>query len=729
MLVLKSLLLVLLGAEYSHCARSIVDVFNLEVDYSKWNSDLAPVIANLSKRMRREFLPIAQEILYDDEIPAECLQSFLRLASGLSDGKMWALRFLDSSGGLLPGSLKGRVASLGSYDQCLETRVPDKEDPKKVAFGGQYCTASMVLRKQPLLHRILPSLLRQDPETRDLFGKGNLSYMTDILENIPIGYRVGICLPSTCNSSVITHLVDKFGGEYGVHADILGCRDQITERPLSIGTRISGVVFGCMIFLVVVGTTVDIYCGDDQRGVIQVARCFSARANYLKLTSTRVAPESRHVDCIHGIRVVSAIWILYGHSFLKELGLWEGLKFLLLVPQSPAGTIITQGFFAVETFFTLTGFTLYKFIAQERKTNKMSAPMFASMAVLRRGIRLGVTGMGALMTIYLMPLITSGPALDYLYPYIEKNCNSRWWTYPLFINNFWSMEEACAENQWYTAADMQIVCILIFPVLLMVQKPAKAIRILVCLIGASILYTLGLMSYYGAAPVLLVLPTHASATLHYVLHMHHHGLPHLSSTCVGVLGGYVIENYRDVDLGKTFYRIGWILFNFISISLVGVSYLWHMRRSVSTLESFLYAALCRPLWAACVIWLVYMCSSGRARSIRWLLSRPNFTVLSRLSLSFYLMQYPMFMFSFLTARNQTTTTYYQVFREFFADFIIIILAAWMLVLLFEAPAAALDSLVTRRPRKKALPNGKGDEKLSYETPTRLEVVSQSQYKL
>lgn len=48
---------------------------------------------------------------------------------------------------------------------------------------------------------------------------------------------------------------------------------------------------------------------------MQLIRCFSAKQSYLKLTNTDVNAETQHLDCIHGIRVISSLWILLAHSF------------------------------------------------------------------------------------------------------------------------------------------------------------------------------------------------------------------------------------------------------------------------------------------------------------------------------------------------------------------------------------------------------------------------------
>lgn len=55
--------------------------------------------------------------------------------------------------------------------------------------------------------------------------------------------------------------------------------------------------------------------------------------------------------------------------------------------------------------------------------------------------------------------------------------------------------------------------------------------------------------------------------MQFLLRIHDQSLPHVASAGVGVIGGYLIENLRDVDLGEKFYRIGWILFSAVPLAL------------------------------------------------------------------------------------------------------------------------------------------------------------------
>ena len=91
MLPLKWILFVLVSVQCAHGRRSIIDILQANTS-TEWNEDLEPVLENLLKRVRKELFPIVQEILYDEEISNECLQSLARLNSGFADRRLWAFK-------------------------------------------------------------------------------------------------------------------------------------------------------------------------------------------------------------------------------------------------------------------------------------------------------------------------------------------------------------------------------------------------------------------------------------------------------------------------------------------------------------------------------------------------------------------------------------------------------------------------------------------------------------
>ncbi|XP_022687990.1 nose resistant to fluoxetine protein 6-like isoform X6 [Varroa jacobsoni] len=636
-------------------AKSIVNYLQAKVS-SEWNEDLEPVIESITGRIQKMLLSTGADIVYDETLSFECLRSLVRIATGLRDRKVWALKFLDSNGAFTINKIDGSVASIGGYDECLSIRVPQIDQTNKISPGS----------------------IAQ-------------SQFTSIANRCCTGYFQKLLFRSRyfCFFSV--------GGKYGIRAKPLACRDDVTAEPFHAGIWIAGFVFLIAIILVVWGTIGDCRNSpNDQDFSVRLMRCFSVRVSYLKLTASEVMEGNRDVDCIHGIRVLSSLWILLSHTFLGDPALYDrGLHFLVVL-RSPVFSIVTQGILAVDSFFALTGILvyrkLYQGITKDRILEKVPVVQFVSVMILRRALRLLVPALAVICMLYFLPVVTSGPGMDAFYPFFRRNCDQRWWTQLFFINNWWSFELACMGNQWYIAADMQLLIILILPTVLMVYRPYQGVFVLGLLIVFSNAYTAFLTIYYDATPTYLILPRQALKVMQFALRISDQALPYLATVCIGILGGHYIEHYKNREISPMVTKICWSLIGLVSFIIVFVVNVWHRRGSVSQIEAVLYGSLYRPLWGACVVWVVFFCASGKAPFVRWILNRPNVMILSRLSYCFYLCQYIVIMLKNFTGRYMVAFTYYQNFRDFFADAIFNYLLAVFIFFIFEAPTYALDKL-------------------------------------
>ncbi|XP_022687991.1 nose resistant to fluoxetine protein 6-like isoform X7 [Varroa jacobsoni] len=615
-------------------AKSIVNYLQAKVS-SEWNEDLEPVIESITGRIQKMLLSTGADIVYDETLSFECLRSLVRIATGLRDRKVWALKFLDSNGAFTINKIDGSVASIGGYDECLSIRVPQIDQTNKLDFAGKYCSVSVHVDRQPMLYRLLPEIAVQEPILLFFFSRRKIWHQGKTTR-----------MQGRCDSRAFP------------------------RWHLDRWIRISNSDNSC--------------------------RMGNYRVSYLKLTASEVMEGNRDVDCIHGIRVLSSLWILLSHTFLGDPALYDrGLHFLVVL-RSPVFSIVTQGILAVDSFFALTGILvyrkLYQGITKDRILEKVPVVQFVSVMILRRALRLLVPALAVICMLYFLPVVTSGPGMDAFYPFFRRNCDQRWWTQLFFINNWWSFELACMGNQWYIAADMQLLIILILPTVLMVYRPYQGVFVLGLLIVFSNAYTAFLTIYYDATPTYLILPRQALKVMQFALRISDQALPYLATVCIGILGGHYIEHYKNREISPMVTKICWSLIGLVSFIIVFVVNVWHRRGSVSQIEAVLYGSLYRPLWGACVVWVVFFCASGKAPFVRWILNRPNVMILSRLSYCFYLCQYIVIMLKNFTGRYMVAFTYYQNFRDFFADAIFNYLLAVFIFFIFEAPTYALDKL-------------------------------------
>ena len=84
-------MLVGLSVGFAHGQSTILKYLNANIS-TEWNEDLGPVLSSYSEMMMKQMFPIVQEFLDDREISSECLQSVAKLAAGLSERRLWAMR-------------------------------------------------------------------------------------------------------------------------------------------------------------------------------------------------------------------------------------------------------------------------------------------------------------------------------------------------------------------------------------------------------------------------------------------------------------------------------------------------------------------------------------------------------------------------------------------------------------------------------------------------------------
>lgn len=112
-----------------------------------------------------------------------------------------------------------------------------------------------------------------------------------------------------------------------------------------------------------------------------LVKVFSARANsrtLFRIVDSKTNPNV--IDCLHGIRCLSLIWVIYGHDYILQ-GISPNINLVDVIPvgcnttstiahigqtnlhfsytlqwyRSPFSMFIMHGLFSVDTFFFLSG--------------------------------------------------------------------------------------------------------------------------------------------------------------------------------------------------------------------------------------------------------------------------------------------------------------------------------------------------------------------------------------
>ncbi|CAN7991288.1 unnamed protein product [Ixodes pacificus] len=181
--------------------------------------DIRVLLEDILKDVSRKVLPYVQDLAYDQNLPIQCISSFLKVATGLRGNKLWAMK---------SGMLEGSTGALGAYDECVGISVPTSDGTKE-DFRGQYCTLFLkpVLtdeRLKGIAKAVTGNPLLQ-PRVRNL-----TEFSKFYSHTLVMGLRFGVCLPSKCSGEDLKYLVDKFVKKLDVATRVTACS---VKRPVS----------------------------------------------------------------------------------------------------------------------------------------------------------------------------------------------------------------------------------------------------------------------------------------------------------------------------------------------------------------------------------------------------------------------------------------------------------------------------------------------------------------
>ena len=104
----------------------------------------------------------------------------------------------------------------------------------------------------------------------------------------------------------------------------------------------------------------------------KLLECFSIQTSLKALTDTSTKPGQ--ILCLNGIRVLSINWIVITHCYLFVMELAADRIYLVSTFfHRPSSSIIVNGFPAVDTFFTLSGFLVTYLLLKQLGKSGMSA--------------------------------------------------------------------------------------------------------------------------------------------------------------------------------------------------------------------------------------------------------------------------------------------------------------------------------------------------------------------
>lgn len=553
----------------------------------------------------------------------------------------WSLQMLDSMGKPPSGLLQGNIFWLGNYDQCITIEVDTRTNATiehKTKFTGEYC-----------LIEIMPKLKL----------KLKLPFL--------IAIRVGVCFPSTCSFEDKTDILNsgvfrplKSLATVNIKKDFCQTKDSQTIDAITIGII---VCISIWVLVVLAATAVDYRVSHQpqpKEGFFQIKliltklfTSFSAIRSWNGIFHTEA--HDSELSAIHGIRVISMLWVILGHVVMVSTldypwkNHLEVTKMFDYIYLQPFGFNATM---SVQTFFLISGLLVsFNFMKHKISNGWLNLCGYIAFRYLRLTPPYLLVIMVLIGPYYLW---NTGPmwpkALE-----MRNACRDTWWRNILYINKFWHDKE-CLPPSWYLTVDTQLYCLAPIFLFTVYRKPRLGYGLLALGFVSSIAYSFIMILVRGyetyGSPA-----TNVENFSNFREELFFKAIYNMPAYIVGLTVGYLLYLIKKSKLHLTpvkanqltFAVILWIIALSMMFTIIFGSFSYN--KGLSTFSSVTYGAFARPIWAICVAWVILACSVDWGGPINRILSLKIFVPFSRVTYSAYLVHYPIVFHHFVGQKD------------------------------------------------------------------------------
>jgi peptidoglycan/LPS O-acetylase OafA/YrhL len=277
----------------------------------------------------------------------------------------------------------------------------------------------------------------------------------------------------------------------------------------------------------------------------QVVKSFSVLENLQKLMQQ--SNDNMGLGCVNGIKALSMLFILGGHSLLflvggpsmnsgffkHESGLLQN-AFLLNTP------------LLVDSFLLLSGFLFARilFVEMDKRKGRVN---FLVLYVFRY-IRLTPAYL-AMIGLYAtwLPKIGNGPLWNARMVKEQERCQMNWWLNLLYVNNYVDTGNLCMFQSWYLATDTQMFILAPLVLYPLWKWRRVGVYLLAAMTSVSVVIPF-LVTYVNRLdPTFLMFADEVFDVSLNEYFIHTYGKTHMRATAYffGILAGYLVYEIQE----------------------------------------------------------------------------------------------------------------------------------------------------------------------------------------
>nr|XP_027206252.1 nose resistant to fluoxetine protein 6-like [Dermatophagoides pteronyssinus] len=614
-----------------------------------------------------------QKFFSQNNLTSSC-QNDLRIAieSVWHLREIWSVKLFNSwSKSMIPaGMFMGTLTDYGDYDQCMS--ITDDQESNQSLIIPQYCLIDMSIpmpKPRPTTHNyyhhtegIIPDKdLLAKTVNLDFIADQDLSssiikqmilapnptiheYLAQVSSNFYYSFiRRGICLPSSCTTNDVNKIIEKdFGQEFGWQLNAVICTPKSMQkwRPNALQT-FSIFIIGSLLIVTIIAAIYDQMSNKKNKTISQkILMWFSPISNTRKLLFSETDDEN--FNCVHGLKFLSISWIIIVHTlaWIDLNGFRNSFRMKFFLSKFYLQPIF-KGFFAVETFFYLSGMlTSYSALKYTRSNYRN---LNKTTYLLLRYLRLTPQLILFMLIMTLLPPMFDGPIWSQLMTSISDQCSKTWWHNLIYMQNLIDIDNMCGLHTWYLAADMQLHWLSLIPVIWIIKNPRNGLLLTKFFIIAFIIIT-GFHIYLQNLPPGGIVTTQSDMleedrTPGAFTDIFFKPWSNAYVFFVGFIFGFHLYDSKLVHSffwTKTKIVACWLLIIYSYLFCIYSTMPWIYGQPYNRLLSSISYPLNRIVWSIMLTLLLFMCITRPQSMIARILSWRVFRPLSRMTLSVYL---------------------------------------------------------------------------------------------